>query len=231
MARINKAELTRCEIIRVASAKFLEQGFSNTSVKNIADELSMSTGNVTFYYPTKEHMLSVLVEMLCDFQWKMIKEITEEGNTALLAVCLELTAMASMCEENEIVKDFYLSSYSHPMTLEIIRRNDTKKVIEVFKPFKEDWTDEQFIEAETLISGIEYATLMTTGDSAPLDIRIRGALNNIMKIFGVPKETREDKLTKVFKLDYRKIGHNVMNEFIKYVKKTNEQTIKALLKG
>ena len=65
MARINKRELTRLEIIQVASECFLENGYSNTSIKTICKELDMSPGNVTFYFPTKEHLLAELVELMC----------------------------------------------------------------------------------------------------------------------------------------------------------------------
>lgn len=50
----------------------------------------MSTGNLTFYFPTMEHLLTELVGLLCKFQWKMLEEEAAEGNSSLLAVCLEL---------------------------------------------------------------------------------------------------------------------------------------------
>ena len=64
---------TKYEIIQVASEFFLENGYSVTSPKAIADELQISTGNITYYFPTKEHLLAVIVEMLCDFQWKLFE--------------------------------------------------------------------------------------------------------------------------------------------------------------
>ena len=70
MAHINKTMLTKLEIIRVATRKFLEQGYSNTSIKAICDELEKSTGNLTFHFPTKEHLLAELTQMLCHFQQK-----------------------------------------------------------------------------------------------------------------------------------------------------------------
>ena len=194
MARINKSQLTRIEIIQVATKKFLTNGYSATSIKAISDELMMSTGNLTFYFPTKEHLLAEFVELLCKFQQRMMEEETEEGYSSLMAMCLELTAMASMCEKNEVIRDFYLASYSSPMALQIIRQNDAERAKVVFADTCGDWTDEQFLEAETLVSGIEYATLMKTENSASLETRIAGALNYIMMIYGIPEETRKMKI-------------------------------------
>lgn len=221
---------TRLEIIQLATEMILSKGFAQTTPKRICDELDISTGNLTYYFPTKEHILSVLVEMLCDFQWQTMQNMTQEGKTSLLAVCLELAIIAGMCEEDEIAKEFFLAAYSNPMSLEVIRRNDTERAIRVFGEFCPDWTREHFVEAETLVSGIEYATLMTTNDSATLETRIAGALVTILRTFNVPEETRNIKIQKVLSMDFRALGKQVLEEFRAFVKETNEQTLEQVLR-
>ena len=230
MAR-RRVNTTKLEIIQTATRMFLEKGYSATSIKAIADQLDMSTGHLTFYFPTKDHLLAKLVDMLCSFQWAMVKRYVEEGESLLMAVCLELTAMAAICEENEVAKDFYLAAYTHSMTLEIIRKNDAQRAKLVFGEYCQDWAEEQFAEAETLVSGIEYATMMTTEDSAPIDTRISGALNNIMMIYQVPEETRRQKIQRVLAMDYTAIGRAVLQEFIAYIEETTEQAFEELLEG
>lgn len=230
MAHINKSALTKLEIIHVASKMFLEKGYSATTAKAICTELGMSTGNLTFHYPTKEHLLAVLVDLLCQFQWECMQKETDEGTTALMAICLELTAMAVMCEDDPIAKDFYISSYISPISLDIIRKNDRRRAKTVFSEYCKDWTDDNFAEAEVLVSGVEYATLMTTESSAPLEYRIRGAVRAILTIYNVPAEVIDAKVKKLFAMDYRSIGHNMFNEFKKYVTAVNENAFLQLLK-
>lgn len=230
MAR-RKANTTKLEIIQVATQMFLEKGYTNTSAKAISDELDISTGNLTFYFPTKEHLLAEMIQMLCGFQWKMITQSTNEGNTSLLAVCLELMAMAAICEENEIMKDFYISAYTHPMTLEIIRKNDAERAKLVYEKYTSDWTEEDFLEAEILVSGIEYTTLMTTNDSLSLETRISGALNTIMMIYNVPEDVRQKKIEKVLAMDYRGMGQSILQEFTEYIREINEQALEELIKN
>lgn len=222
---VRKVKTTKLDIIKCAAELFFEQGYSATSPRMISDALDLSTGNITYYFPSKEHLLAVFVEMLCDYQWKMMEEEAQEGVSSILAICLELTAMAAVCEEDPIAKEFYLSSYSSPLCLDIIRRNDTERNKKVFKEYCPDWSDEQFAEAEVLVSGIEYATLMTVGDPVSLETRISGAMEHILEIYGVPKEIRERKLQKVFALDYRSISKRMMREFKEYIKETNEQAL------
>ena len=230
MARVNRSELTKLKIIRYATKKMLETGYTNTQVRAIAKELNISPGNLTFHYRTKEDMLAELVELLCDFQWKMMEE-AKEGYSSTMAVCLELAAMASICEEDEVARDFYLSAYTSPKCLAIIRKNDTARAKGVFKEYCLDWTDENFEEAEILAAGIEYSTLNTSGVTVALETRIAGAMNNTLSIFKVPEEIRKMNIDRVLSKDFRELGRRVLNEFKQYVEDTNEQALMELLKG
>lgn len=229
MARLRRESPTRLAIIQVAIDLFFEKGFSNTTAATVCRKAEIGTGNLTFYFPTKEHILDVLVTMMCDYQWKLIEEATDEGKSSLLSYCLELATMAAISEEIPQMHDFYVSAYSHPMTLENIRSNDVEKMKQVFGAFCPNWTDEQFVEAEAIVSGIEYATLMTTKHSASLPIRIEGALNAIMKVFDVPEELRKMKTQKVLAMDYRALGRRVFVDFKQYVNDANEKAIEDLL--
>ena len=225
MIRVDRAELTRNEIIRVAANRFLNDGYSKTSIHSMCKALNMSTGNLTFYFPTKEHLLTELVGLLCEFQWKMLEEEAAEGNSSLLAVCLELLSIAVACEQDEVAKDFFLSSYRSQMSLDLIRSNDKKRAMDVFREYCPDWTEERFEEAEMLVSGIEYGTFMTTTESVSLEHRITGALNAILTIYQVPEDIRKQKIAKVLALDYRKLGMRVLTEFRQYVDYTTEQAL------
>lgn len=228
MARINKSALTKLEIIQVATRLFLEEGYSNTSIKKVCAELDMSPGNVTFYFPSKEHLLAELVDLLCRFQWKQMEEEADEGISSVLALCLELTSMATLCDD-PVARDFFFSAYTSPLCLEIIRKNDTERAKRVFASYRPEWNHEQFAEAEVLVSGVEYATLMPVGDPVSLESRITGALHNILGIYAVPPEVREVKIQKVLAMDYRNISKKVMREFREYVDEANEQALMELL--
>lgn len=229
MAR-KRVNTTKYEIIRTATQLFLEKGYSATTPKMICDELDISTGNLTYYFPTKEHLLAVLIEMLCRFQGNTLHQmVEEEGTTSLLAVCLELATMATMSEESEIVKDLFLSAYSSPMCLDIIRKHDTQRAKYIYSQYCPDWTEQQYVEAEVLVSGIEYTTLMTTDNTLPLETRITGALNNIMWIFSVPEDIRRQKIEKVLAMDYRALGKRILASFKEFVEETNEHLFENLL--
>ena len=230
MARNRKPTPTRAVIIKAATELFFEKGFSRTTSTEVSKKAEISTGNLTFYFPTKEHILAVLTEMMCDFQWREMQVLTDEGNTSLLAYCLELTIMVAISDEIPEMHDFLTAAYKHSMTLDFIRKNDTEKIKRVFAQYTNNWSDEQLTEIEDIISGIEYATLMRTEHSASVEYRIKGALNTVMSLFGVPEQVRQIKIAKVLSMDYRAIGRRVYEEFKEYVTMTNEQALDEVLK-
>lgn len=217
-----RANTTRAQIVSTATRLFLERGYSATSPKAICEELNLSTGNLTYYFQTKEHLLAVLVEMLCRFQWKWVQDTVQEGLTSVLAVCLELAFMASVCEDDEIARDFYRAAYSHPMTLEIIRKNDTQRAKTVYRQYCPDWTEQMYAEAEVLVSGIEYATLMPTELPVSLECRIAGAIHSILTIYNVPEHIRQEKVKKVLARDYHSLGKRVLQHFKEYAEEMTE---------
>ena len=229
MARSRKVNTTKNEIIQVATKMFLEKGYSNTSIKAIGDELGISSGHVMFYFPTKEHLLEVLVEMMCEYQWQIFRENAAEGNTSLLCVCLELLVMAVIGEENMHLRDLYTAAYTNPLPLAYIRKNDAERAKMVYQEYCKDWNEEQFTEAEILASGIEYAIYTAEPGRGSMEVRIRGALNSIMMIYNVPLNVRTDIIEQVLTSDYHKIGRDICEGFVEYVETVNEQMMKEML--
>ena len=229
MIRVDRSELTKNEIIRMATNRFLNDGYSKTSIHAICKDLNMSTGNLTFHFPTKEHLLAKLVDMLCAFQQKLMEEEAAEGTSSLMALCLELLTIAAACEQDAIAKDFFLSSYRSEMAMEIIRKIEVERAKQVFREYCTDWSDAWFEEAAALVSGIEYATLMTTANSAPLEVRIGGALKTILGIYRVPLELRETKIKKALTMDYRALSLRILKEFREYVDRSTEQALLDLM--
>jgi AcrR family transcriptional regulator len=230
MARKRSPSPLKAAIIKVASELFFENGYTQTTPGQICKEADIGTGNLTYYFPTKEHLLAVLVQMMIDYQWKEMENATDEGTSSLLAYCLELTTLVAIGEEIPQMQDFFVAAYSHSMTLDLIRANDIDKIKHVFAAYTQDWDDEKFTETEIIISGVEYATLMQTEHTVSIERRIEGALNTIMMLFDVPEELRKAKIAKVLAMDYRAIGIKVYEDFKQYVTEANENALDEILK-
>jgi len=221
MARKKVVNETKNAIIRVAIEMFLERGFTNTSARAIAAELGISTGNITFYFPSKEHLLMVLVEMLCDSQWSLLEQQADEEETALMAFCMETMTVAAACEQNEIARDLFLSVFQSELCRNLLRENHVARAERIFSEYCGDWTHQQFRIAEILVMGIQYAVIIPTDVEIPLSERIAGALNQILSIYGVPENNRADKIRRILALDYNDIRQRVREGSLRYVDQLN----------
>ena len=230
MPHINKRRPnTRLQIIQLAAHLFILEGYSKTTINKIAKELDVSPGNITFYFPSKDHLLAELVNEFFDFQDILMVQEAAEGKSSLLSYCLELTSIAAICEEDAVTRDFFKSSYSSGLILDLIRQNDTEKTKNVFGEFRPEWTDAEWIATENIVLGIEYATIMTCEADTPLPMQIEKALDAIMILYGVPEELRRAKIEKVLAMDYRALGRRILSEFKEYIDKVNEENLKKSL--
>ncbi|MBQ3498932.1 MAG: TetR/AcrR family transcriptional regulator [Clostridia bacterium] len=214
-----RKESTRSKILRVSMRMFLEVGYTATTVKAVCDELNISKGNFTFYFPTKEYVLAELVRMLCEFQEKLIDYEADRGVGSVLSICIELMTVAAACEENEIARDFFVSAFQSRMCLDYLRENHVNRAKKLLADYCKDWTHEQFVEAEILVQGIDYATIISNEASVPLDVRISAALNQILGIYNIPVEVRQEKIDRVLAMDCRGLGKRVHAEFTDFVEK------------
>ena len=227
MARnYHKNRPTRELIMQTGTRMFLEQGYTNTHCSHITKALGISPGNLTFYFSTKEHLLAELIQLLCDHQWQVMEAFNDDGKSPLYSYCMELVVMAEHCRENPNSKDFYLSAYTLPIPLEIIRRNDTQKAKRVFGEFCPEFSDQDFTYLENLVSGIEYATLSTDlSDEKTFVGMLSHALDSIMRIYRVPDDIRHGKIQKVLAGNYRQVAQNIMKDFTTYVDAITEAAL------
>ena len=225
---------TKYEIVQTASEFFFSKGFSNTSPRMIAEKLGLSTGNITYYFKSKEHLLLTTVEELCNFQWNMLEAEIDKGIGSAASICLETMTVAVACEESEIARDFFIATFQSELCRNHLRQNHVDRAKKIFAAECDGWTDEQFHQAELLIMGLQYAAIVPTDVNFPVKMRISGALNQILSIYNVDEETRQEEIQKVLDKDCRKISKRVLEAFTDFVKKKNAKTLSeaqdALLK-
>ena len=225
---------TKYEIVQTASEFFFTKGFSNTSPRMIAEKLGLSTGNITYYFKSKEHLLLTTVEELCNFQWNMLEAEIDKGIGSAASICLETMIVAVACKESEIARDFFLATFQSELCRNHLRQNHVDRAKKIFAAECDGWTDEQFHQAELLIMGLQYAAIVPTDAKVPLKMRLSGALNQILSIYNVDEKTRQEEIQKVLDKDCREISKRVLEAFTDFVKKKNAKTLSeaqdALLK-
>lgn len=223
MARKNKID-TKLEIIAAATGLFLEKGYTNVMIADIAQEIGISKGNLAFHFHTKEHLLAELIKMLCDFQWKMMEREIMTGHSALIAYLFEIVSAACICREDAVARDLYVSAYISPLPLSLIRESDTGKAKSIFAEYCPQWQDADFQLAENIASGIEFS-MFTASEEIPLEQMLASSMEAILRLYGISEELRRESIREVLQMDYSLMGRRMLQGFEKYVAEVNHRAL------
>ncbi len=218
------------DIIKTATEYIFRIGYSKTTPRMICDELKISPGNLTHYFPTKEHLLCTIVEMLCDFQWRMFEGSTEKGFGSIGSICMEMMTVATGCEQSEIARDFFSAVFESEMCRNYLRANHVKRSKIIFAKECEGWTDGDFEQAELMVMGLQYSTVAASNAEVSLKEKISGALDKVLYIYQVDEEIRKREIDKVMILDYRDISKQVIEAFITFVNRTSSEALDEMKK-
>lgn len=225
MARTVGSSTTKQEILQVASKMFMELGYSNTYPRLIAEALGIRVSNITYYFPTKEHLLLAVVEMLCDFQYQMLEAEANTDYSTVGAICLETMTVAVACDESEIARDLFINAFQGELCRNYLRHNHVERAKRILVKECVGRTDEEFHQAELLVMGLQYAAIIPTDANIPLKTRLAGALNQILSIYNVEEETRQKEIEAVLSKDCRGISKRVLSAFTEYIEKTSHDAL------
>lgn len=222
---MNKKRNTKYEILLLAAKLFIEKGYTEAYVTSIANELGISTGNLTFHFPTKEHILAELIRELCMLPKRTRESLFTGEHAPLAGYLLELAIIASVSRDYPNIKDLMVNAYTRPMPLEIIRKSDTERARQVFGKYHTDWAEEAYIQTQNVVSGIEYAMFMTENvEKLSFEQRLTGCLDAIMKVYEIPASVRNSVIAGIMSLDYRSMGRQVFVEFSSSVERKIQES-------
>ena len=206
---------TEIKIIRGAVKLFLENGFSNTSIKMIQEETGVKLGNITYYFRTKEDLLYLLIQKIMDFHLDVIDETNERTKDPLIACATEVALQIALCENNEQAWDLYHSAYTLPNIFEMIKDWTAKKNFHLLGKYFPEYSEEDFRRIENVVTCVELSALKTPCDRYfTLYDKIELVLDSIMKIYEIGKDERKRVTSTVLSYDLEKIGASVFEKFV-----------------
>lgn len=231
MARISKSELTKAEIVQVSCGVFFKNGYSNTCHRELSQALDMSAGNITYYYPTKDHLLAAVTERLCEFRTAQFDKRVADGMAPIEAVCLELAYALAISEENDIARDMYHSMYKSALCWDMLCQYGIERAKRVFAEYCPGLTDEQHAVAASQVVGISFSCSATNRDEAlTLESRIRTLLRGVHLIYNISAKEIQKITDRLLSADYLSRSREEYEAFKSYVTDSNEQRLYDLLR-
>ena len=214
-SKISPLSDTEIQILKGATKLFLEQGFSKTTHRQIAEESGIGLGTITYHYKLKEDMLHVLVEELMDFHLDIIEDSAKKSDDPLFAYALEIAVQIALCETDNKAYDLYYSAYSHPATFDYIKDWAAKKNYHLLKGKLSDWTEDDFRRVENVTCGIELAAFTSPTDRYfTLNNKISLFIDSMLKIYDIEESSRKEVVDKIISLDCETIAKEMFGKFV-----------------
>ena len=147
MARPTKRKkgVTKSMILQAATKLFLERGYSNTRIADIAAEANVSYNEVFRICIDKDTILSELVGLVVECQFEQTKKILKDvTNDKIFIYAFETVLQLHMAESIEHIREMYSVSYSLPNSTQAIYDVITSKIEETFKDNLPDYKTKDF---------------------------------------------------------------------------------------
>ena len=221
MARPSKRSQSqsRSMILQGAVKLFLERGYSESRMADIAKEANVSYNEVFRVFGDKEGILCELVGFVVEGQFEAVERLLKgKTDDLLFTYAAEATLQLFMAESNEGLREMYNVSYSLPNSAKIIYQKMTERLEETFKRFLPDLQTKDFYEREIASAGI-----MRNFISVPCDMyftmkrKIEAFLTTTFLVYEVPKAEIEKAIAFVFSFDWAQIAKEFLENLFGYL--------------
>ena len=210
------SELHRRKILLKAANMFLSQGYTQTTLRELARESGVNIGSLMHLFENKENILCALVSVVLDGQFsaaqKLLSNMTDDK---ILFWAAETTLQLYMAESSEQIRDLYITAYSLPKTSDIIRRSIAEKMSEYFLPYNPGYQEKDFYEMEIATGGIIRGFMSVPCDMYfTMDAKVARYLETSFRVYKVPQEKTQEAIQFVSRFDFAQIAQNVIDSLL-----------------
>ncbi|MBR3797160.1 MAG: TetR/AcrR family transcriptional regulator [Clostridia bacterium] len=210
------SELHRRKILLKAANMFLSQGYTQTTLRELARESGVNIGSLMHLFENKENILCALVSVVLDGQFSAVQELLSNmTDDKILFWASETTLQLYMAESSEQIRDLYITAYSLPKTSDIIRRSIAEKMSEYFLPYNPGYQEKDFYEMEIATGGIIRGFMSVPCDMYfTMDAKVARYLETSFRVYKVPQEKTQEAIQFVSRFDFAQIAQNVIDSLL-----------------
>ena len=213
--RYQRMEETRAQVLRYAVELFLEQGYRETTLDQIAKRIDRTKGAVLRAYPDKEAILYALVTHMFSTQFSAARLVLGENAEPLLVYCVETALQLHICELSEPLRDLYTSAYTLPTTVDFINRRTARELQQIFGKYLPEATESDFYELELVSCSVMRGMMAHKCDMYfPVEKKVDLFLRCALKIYDVPAEERDAVIPQVQAMNLSAIARGTIEKTV-----------------
>ncbi len=209
-------EQLKNQIILASARSFLERGYTESTLRGIADAAGVNIGSLINIFGTKEEILCEILGFVIEKQFsataELLRGVTDDK---LFIYAAETVLQLHIVEMNENLRDVYSMAYSLPKSSRIIQHQITEKLEVIFKDYLPDYETKDFYKLEIATGGIMRGFMTIPCDMwFTMDQKVRSFLETTLLIYQVPKEKIADTIAFVEQFDFAKIANDTIDAIV-----------------
>ncbi|MCC8139024.1 MAG: TetR/AcrR family transcriptional regulator [Lachnospiraceae bacterium] len=227
MAKTSKeqSDAMRRRILNAAAESFLENGFTDTTVRSITTKLGISIGAFNSHFRTKEDVLCELIGFVLESQFstseKLLAGKTEDK---LLLYAAETALQLHIVELNENLRDVYSSAYSLPKTSALIQQTVTGKLERIFREYLPELQTKDFYILEIATGGIMRGFMTVPCNMwFTMDQKVEAFLKNAFRLYDIPPEKIQEAVDFVKQFDFQAVAKETLSGIFRYLEESSKQ--------
>ena len=214
-----RQEIVRSKVLHAAAKLFLNKGYVNSTLRQIATLAEVNYGSMMFAFRSKEEILSELVGFVLEGQFEATEKLLA-GKTEdkILFYAAETSLQLYMAESSEHIRELYSLSYSQEASSNTIYNKITLKLAEIFKEQYPDYTPADFYEKELASAGIMRNFMTRPCDVYfTMDRKLRAFLENTFLLYELPRSKIEEAISFAKQFDWITISQEVIANMLSYL--------------
>ena len=109
---MEKIHATKGRIMRASFKLFLENGYRNTQIRQIADESDAVTGSIYHFFRNKEDILRSLIQPIFDKQYEVCHDSVSVDESPLMQYLVTCGVQLAMCQKHTHLHEIYYLCYT-----------------------------------------------------------------------------------------------------------------------
>lgn len=208
------SSVTRKKILYQAAKSFLEVGYKNTRLTDLASKANINMGSLINCYRHKEDILLDLVEYVLGGQFAVSAEMIDaECDEPAFLYMVDTALELHIAESSENIQDLYVSVYTIAQTASRIHELMTPRIEQCFARYNPRLRTRDFYQME-----IGSAALMRGYISAPCDEamtvheKVQRFHEATLRMYRVPPGTIRQLMQKIAGYDFAAIAEQTVQQ-------------------
>lgn len=216
-SKAEEMEIKRKHLMCCAAKLFLQKGYSDTSIRELAKTADVPTSAFYQSFGDKEGLLYELVKYVLHRQFDVASELVKDyPEDKILYYAVETTLQLYLTESGENIRDLYATAYSSTKTTELIQSTITDKLEYVFKEQLPEYEKKDFYKKEIASGGIMRGFMTIPCDMwFTMERKVAAFLENTFLLYHVPQEKIRQAIEFVSQFDYPTIARNMIDSMLR----------------